>query len=175
MTQRDNPRSPWLRRDDTTSPVPLRVHQRRRVPHPCRRQRWGLVGFVRCGMRCSNRRALCRTYGARCRYLSRSQPFRAGLTSDAPTALGCVRFLSAREPHIWRPKRHSAELSAKMRASDAALKAAAHFWASGLATIPMRWGMGILSKEGFRAGLESDSTGKEFLCCSGILFQFGED
>jgi len=37
-----------------------------------------------------------------------------------------------------------------------------HFWASGFATIPMRWGMRILGKEGFRAGLESDSTGKEF-------------
>jgi len=35
-----------------------------------------------------NRNALCRTYGAGCRHLSRSQPFRAGLTSDAPTALG---------------------------------------------------------------------------------------
>jgi hypothetical protein len=35
-------------RDDTTLPVLLRVHQRGRVPHPCRRQGWGLFGFVRC-------------------------------------------------------------------------------------------------------------------------------
>jgi hypothetical protein len=53
--------------------------------------------------------------------------------------------------------------------------AAAHFWASGFATIPMRCGMGILGKEGFRAGVANDSTGKEFLCYSGILFEFGED
>jgi hypothetical protein len=42
------------RRDDTTSPVPLRVHQRRKVPHPCRRQGWGLLGFARCRMDRSN-------------------------------------------------------------------------------------------------------------------------
>jgi len=41
-------------RDDTTSPVSLRVHQRRGVPYPCRRQGWGLFGLVRCRMDCSN-------------------------------------------------------------------------------------------------------------------------
>ncbi len=38
-----------------------------------------------------DRRGLCRTYGARCRHLSWPQPFRAGLASDAPTALEAIR------------------------------------------------------------------------------------
>ncbi len=50
ITRRDDPPSPRLRRDNTTSPVPLRVHQRRRVHHkerePARRRRYDGRGNI---------------------------------------------------------------------------------------------------------------------------------
>jgi len=50
ITRRDDPPSPRLRRDNTSSPVPLRVHQRRTVQHkvrePARRQRYDGRGNI---------------------------------------------------------------------------------------------------------------------------------